>query len=104
MSITKEYVRELPKIYQDILLKFPELEPGRKAGYGLAYQTLSAALSKYYSFGEIVKACENMATGGAVEIKNRIFVHPTDIGEEIIAEMVGHKAPEQHVPDFVPPK
>jgi hypothetical protein len=104
MSVTKEYLRGLPTIYQNILQSFPKLEPGRKAGYGLAYQTLSAALSKYYSFGEIVKACENMADGGAVEIRNKIFVHPTELGEEIIAEMTGQKAPQEEVPPFLPPR
>jgi hypothetical protein len=104
MSVTKEYLRQLPAIYTDILQKFPELEPARKAGYGLAYQTLSAALSKYYSFDEIIKACENMAQGGAVEVRNKIFVHPTELGEEIIAEMTGRKAPKQEVPPFLPPR
>ena len=103
MNVNKEYIRNLPQIYTDILGIFSKLEPGRKAGYGLAFQTLFAELGKYYSFGEITKACENMAEGGAVEIKNKIFVHPTELGEEIIAEMTGKKASPENVPPFLPP-
>jgi hypothetical protein len=101
--VTQEYLRTLPPIYRDILTAFPKLEPSRKAGYALAYQTLYEELRDRYSFDEIVAACEAMAQGGAVEIKQRIFVHPTDVGEDIIAGLTGKKSPESRVPPFPPP-
>jgi len=103
MPVTQEYIAELAPIYRDILSSFPRLEPGRKEGYGLAYQTLIADLRDRYSFDEIKTACEKMAAANVVLVTLGIFVCPTPLGEEIIAEIVGHKAPVQHVPDFVPP-
>ena len=103
MPVTQEYIAGLAPIYCDILSAFPRLEPGRKEGYGLAYQTLSAELRDQYSFDEIKTACEKMAAADVVVIRLGIFVCPTPLGEEIIAEIVGRKAPAQHVPDFVPP-
>src|ERR1043166_6857208 len=35
------YAKSLPDIYRDILAAFPAIEPGRNAGYGLAFQTLA---------------------------------------------------------------
>ncbi len=101
--VTQQYVQGLPAIYRDILAQFPMVEPARKAGWGLAYQTLAARLSGNYSLGEIMQASEKMAGGGAVEIKNRMFVHPTPLGEDIIALLTGKKAGEEHVPEFPSP-
>lgn len=106
MAITPEYVEKLPPIYRDILAAFPAMEPTRKAGYGLAYQTLYERLRPHgHSLGEIILACKQMAEGGAVQIKNNIFVHPTPMGEEIIAALTGKEAAAPlTVPEFpVPP-
>ena len=86
------YAKSLPPIYRDILAAFPEIEPGRKAGYGLAFQTLAlhfANTRRGYSLGEVQEACKQLADSGFVEIKNRIFVHPTDVGEQLIAVVTG---------------
>jgi hypothetical protein len=104
MPVTQEYVAELPEIYREILGAFPALEPGRKKGYALAIPTLSAELRRHYSYGEIKTACEQLAQGGAVEIKSDIFVCPTDLGEELIEKLTGHAARPQYVPPFTPPK
>jgi hypothetical protein len=89
-AVTKEYVDSLPPIYRDILAAFPEIEPGMKPGWGLAYQTLAARLddkhsrgetAQAYSVGEIMQACENMQEGGAFDIKSRIFVHTSPLSE-----------------------
>ncbi len=104
MSISSEYLNTLPEIYREILSAFPDVEPSRRVGWGLAYQTLFGALESKYSMGEIVAACENMEQGGAVTIKNRFFVHPTKIGEEMIAGLTGAEAPPTpKVPPFSPP-
>jgi hypothetical protein len=82
------YAKRLPPIYRDIMAAFPEVDPGRKAGYGLAFQTLAmhfANNGKGYSFGEVQDACMRLADSGFVEIKNGIFAHPTDLGEQLIA-------------------
>ncbi len=44
-----------------------------------------------------------MAKGGAVEIKNEIFVQPTALGEELIAAVTGGEVAEVAVPPFSPP-
>ncbi len=117
--VTKEYVEGLPQIYRDILAAFPEIEPARKAGEGLAFQTLFGRLrdaaygedlrsyveadrKRSWSIGEIIQACQNMEKGGAVQIKQRIFVCPTPLGEEIIALLTGKQAGGHHVPAFPP--
>ena len=84
----KEYADSLPPIYRDILSSFPEIEPHRKAGYGLAFQTLAAHFTnthRGYGFGEVREACMILAENGFFEIKNGIFAHPTELGERLIA-------------------
>jgi hypothetical protein len=103
VPVTQEYVEKLPPIYRDILGAFPEFDARRKIGYGLSYQSLYSALNGKYKLGEIVLACQEMEKGGAVEIKNEIFVHPTALGEELIAAITGGKAPQVAVPPFTPP-
>ena len=38
----KSYAESLPSIYREILTAFPRMEPNRRQGYGLAFQTLAA--------------------------------------------------------------
>jgi hypothetical protein len=104
MTVTEDYVKGLPEIYRDILAAFPRFDATRKAGYGLSYQTLYSALNGKYNLGEIRMACESMAKGGAMEIKNEIFAHPTPLGEDLIAAVTGDTAPPLTVPPFNPPK
>ena len=86
----REYAKTLPEIYRDILAAFPVIEPRRGAGYGLAFQTLTMHFvntHKRHGFGEVRDACLRLADAGFVEIKNGIFAHPTDLGEQLIAEV-----------------
>jgi hypothetical protein len=86
------YAKNLPPIYHAILASFPEIEPGRKAGYGLAFQTLAihfANKRRTIGLGEIQDACKQLAESGFIEIKNGIFAHPTDLGEQLIAAVTG---------------
>src|SRR5438132_629825 len=92
MPLTEEYVKGLPEIYRDILAAFPRFSPKRKAGYGLSYQSLYSALDGKYTLAEIELASQELAKGGAVEIRNEIFVHPTKLGEELIAAIIGGEA------------
>ena len=103
MPVTHEYVENLPDIYRDILAAFPQFDSTRKIGYGLSFQSLYSALNGKYSLGQVRLACEAMAKGGAGEIKNEIFVHPTALGEEMIAAVTGGAVPEPAVPPFMPP-
>ena len=103
-TVTQEYVDSLPEIYRDILAAFPQLEPYRNAGDGLAYQTLYEGLQRKHSLGAIIQACEQMAKGNAVVMRAGIFVCPTEVGEEIIAALTGKKPSERRVPDFPTPK
>jgi hypothetical protein len=102
--ITEEYVQSLPEIYQDIFRAFPVLEPHRGFGDGLAIQTLYAALSDKYELGQIREACEQLADGGAMVLRLRMFACPTGMGEEIIARLTGKTTREaQGIPPFSPP-
>ena len=96
------YAKNLPPIYRDILAAFPEVEPGRKAGYGLAFQTLAmhfANTRRSSDLGEVQEACRQLAENGFFEIKNGIFAHPTDLGERLIAAVSGApRAPTSGVP------
>jgi hypothetical protein len=103
VPVPHEYVESLPAIYRDILAAFPEFDATRKQGYGLSYQSLYSALDGKYTLGEIVLACQEMAKGGVAEIKNEIFVHPTALGEELIAGITNGKVAQVAVPPFPPP-
>ena len=103
MPISDEYVNSLPEIYRDILAAFPQFNPTRKVGYGLSYQSLYSALDGRYTLGQIMKACENMAEGGVMEIKHEIFVCPTPLGEELITAITGIATPTLEVEPFPPP-
>ena len=99
-----EYAKRLPPIYRDIMAAFPEIEPGRKSGYGLAFQTLAmhfANSRKGYGLGEVQDACMRLAESGFIEIKNGIFAHPTDLGEQLIAAVTNRpRAPRSAVPQL----
>lgn len=104
-TVTSKYVETLPAIYRDILAAFPAVDPSRKAGFGLAFQSLYSALDGRYGLDEIMSASRNMADGGAVEIRNGIFVVPTELGEEIITAITGHQsAPPVVIPPFPRPE
>ena len=82
------YAKSIPPIYRDIMGAFPAIEPGRKAGYGLAFQTLTmhfANTKRGWSLWEVQEACKQLADSGFIEIKDGIFAHPTDLGEQLIA-------------------
>ena len=101
MPVTAKYLKGLPDIYRDLLEAFPRFDCTRKAGHGLSVQSLYSALDGKWSLGEIRLACQEMADGGAVEIRNEIFVYPTQLGEELIAALSGGK-PAVTVPKFPP--
>lgn len=100
-EISQEYLSSLPRIYKDVLAAFPEFDPMRQAHEGLAFQSLYSVLSDKYTLGEIRAACEALMRGGALEIKERIFAHPTDLGEDLIEAVTG-RAPTV-LPPFSPP-
>lgn len=104
MPVTHEYVQGLPAIYRDILAAFAQFDPTRKFGHSLSYQSLYSALDGKYTLGQIRLACDEMAKGGAVKIKNEIFVEPTPLGEELIAAVSGREVAEMAVPPFSPPR
>jgi hypothetical protein len=97
----REYASRLPDIYRDILAAFPEVEPRRKKGYGLAFQTLAAHFANRrieHGLDEVLEACRQLAEMGFIEIRNEIFAHPTDLGEELIAAITGKRAAAGNVP------
>ena len=100
MPISDEYVNSLPDIYRDILAAFPRFNPTRKIGQGLPFQSLYSALDDKYTLGRIVKACENMAANGVMEIERKLFAYPTPLGEELITAITGIAAPTLEVEPF----
>jgi hypothetical protein len=101
------YATKLPAIYRDIIAAFPAVEPGRKAGYGLAFQTLTAHFAntgRAYSVSEVQAACVRLAETGFVEIQNEIFAHPTALGEQLISAVTGKpRASVAAVPELPAP-
>lgn len=102
MPISAEYVDSLPEIYRDMLAAFPQFNPTRMAGQGLSYQSLYLGLDDKYTLGQIMKAGENMAEGGVLEIEGKLFACPTPLGEELIAAITGIAAPTLKVEPFPP--
>jgi hypothetical protein len=106
MSALREYADSLPKIYQELLRQFPRSDPHRTVGSGLAMATIYADLkNQYRSDGDVIpyssglvrEAFEQMAAKGVVEVRNKIFVYPQPLGEELIELLSGMK------PETVPP-
>ena len=95
----KNYAESLPSIYREILTAFPRTEPNRKQGYGLAFQTLAADLDSF-RLGEIILACKQLEQRKLVEVKHKIFVHPTQLGERLIGIITGQSAPVVQVPEL----
>ncbi|HUG90407.1 MAG TPA: hypothetical protein VML55_06220 [Planctomycetaceae bacterium] len=103
-QITQKYLDELPPIYRDILRSYPIFNPQRKLGSGVALQSLYAVLhDKEWTPSQIRVACERMADGGVLEIKDDIWTFPTDLGRELIERLSEGERPEEKVPPFVPP-
>ena len=101
--ISPGYLQTMPQLYKDVLGAFPQSDPMRAAGDGLAYQSIYSVLEGKYSAREIKLACEQLAQGHAVEIKHTIFIHPTGLGEQLIAAVSGVQAGERKIPTFTPP-
>ncbi|MEX2288534.1 MAG: hypothetical protein WD648_15660, partial [Planctomycetaceae bacterium] len=78
-GVTSEWLADLPEIYRDIFQAFPAFNPQHRAGDGVAFQSLYSMLSDKYTLTEIREACEQLSKGGAVEIRNGIFAHPTEM-------------------------
>jgi hypothetical protein len=86
------YAKSLPPIYRDLMAAFPGIEPGRRAGDGLAFPTLAihfVNIGLEYSFSDVQQACLRLAEEGFIDIKNDIFAHPTALGEQLIAAVTG---------------
>ena len=104
VQISQEYLNELPDIYRDILRSYPIFNPQRKLGSGVALQSLYAVLhDKEWTPSQIRVACERMAEGGVLEIKDDIWTFPTELGRELIERLSEGELPEEKVPPFVPP-
>lgn len=100
------YAATLPEIYREILAAFPRIEPTRKTGFGLAFQSIWADFEEHglaISLGELMEACQQLAAYGFVEIKRGMFVHPTDKGEQLIRAVTGCEASPTKVPVLPPP-
>jgi hypothetical protein len=101
-----DYARSLPAIYREILAAFRRIEPTRRAGYGLGFQTLASDFESRnlsYALGDVIQACDQLEKHGLVTIKHRVFVHPTEYGERLIEAMTGNKASASTVPPLPPP-
>lgn len=102
MSPMQEYAKKLPKIYQDVLMQFPVIDPYRTPGSGLAIPTVYAGLKEHYrevqqqlpySNGLVHQAFKNMAASGVFELRDDFFAYPRPLGEELIAILSGYQPP-----------
>ena len=101
-----DYAEGLPEIYREILAAFPRFMPTRKAGFGLGFQSLAADFESRglkYTMGQIILACEKMRERGLVEIKHRLFVCPTEHGEQLISAITGLEPAAAVTVDDLPP-
>ena len=114
----KAYAESLPTFYQEILKAFPTIDPDRHLGYGLALTTLMGhfqspgpvpagnALERSRFGGmtlpPLAVAVERLKDAGLVEVKNRMFVHPTAAGERVIAALTGREPSVDPVPELPP--
>ena len=69
----------------------------------MAFRSIYSALDGKYTLTEIKLACQELELGKAVEQRNSIFVHPTGLGENLIAALTGTEADSLVVPKFAPP-
>ena len=100
------YAKELPPIYRDILAAYPEVEPGRRPGGGLAFQTLTIHFANRrieHGFVDVQEACERLAKAEILQIRNQIFAHPTELGERLIVALTGKRASERRIPELPQP-
>jgi hypothetical protein len=100
------YIEELPVIYREILAAFPRLEPNRKRGYGLGFQTLAADFESRklgFTLGQVIQACQQLQEHRLVKIKHGIFVYPTERGERLIAAITGEEPAQETVPPLPAP-
>jgi len=102
-QITQEYMDSLPDIYRDVLAAFRVFNPQRNLDSGIAFQSLYSVLYDKYNLAEIRIACDRMKKGGVLDIKNEIFAHPTQLGEELIGQLTQGTLAEDTVPQFSPP-
>jgi hypothetical protein len=96
------YIAQIPQIYRDVFAALPGIVPTRAKGDGLSVQTLHAELHEKYSLGEVHAACKELEKNGFAEIKHGVFLHPTEMGEELIAKLTGGKVPREIVPSLPP--
>jgi len=102
----REYAETLPEIYREVLAAFARIEPNRKAGYGLALQTIAADFEGRglgFTLGDTIEACQQLQDKGFVQIKNRIFVHPTERGERLITVITGREPRRASIPPLPAP-
>ncbi len=102
----QNYAQSLPEIYREILGAFPRVEPTRKAGFGLGFQTLASDFESRklpYQLGDVIEASGQLEQHGLVTIKNRVFLYPTASGERLIHVMTGHQPSPSKVPPLPPP-
>jgi hypothetical protein len=102
-EVLARYARSLDPLYKDILLCFARVEPWRRQKYGLAVQTIHAALEGKYPISTIHRAAEVMADHGVLAFEQDIFVRPTALGEDIIAHLQPKMMTEDPFPEFPPP-
>lgn len=98
---------ELPEVYVELLRAFSEIDPGRSRGSALAIPTLYAHLRDLHrkqqrepwSIGYVKEAIDQLVDHGVVEIRNRLFVSPSERGEELIETLI----PGDSIPVSPPP-
>ena len=95
-----EYSQALPELYRWIFWAIPKIDPGRRAGDGVAIASLATylrSLGLQPDFQDVRDACLQLVEGGFVEM-NGVFVNPTPLGEELLVAVRGKYSPDRLVP------
>jgi len=105
----REYAAKLPPIYRDILAAFPKADPARRQGDAVGLERLQQALpgeefaTTRPSLRDFNEAVGNLCFEEMLEKTDFAGVYPTELGERLIAEITGRKAPVKVVPALPAP-
>lgn len=109
----KAYAERLPEIYKQVLAAFPDQSPDRRAGDGLAYESVDEYLVRsapdWYRTQDLPKVLEQLERREFVKWHRYSdhpgvdFCTPTPLGERLITSLTGHRPTEREIPPLPEP-
>ena len=107
------YVNGMPQIFKHIFVAFHDADRHRRRGDCATMGTLLACINSTmlpegsrYSSSQVTAACAKLSEYRFLKgtQSNKSFLAcPTELGEDVIEHLTGHRAPEATIPDLGPP-